>query len=714
MPKIRYSQVGANGLAGLHPDYLITNIVDLNAIEPKQLACTSCKSKDQAMWRCNDCAHFLCAACDNAHKHMRCFENHTVVLLEDLRDSDEKVVIHKPLFCMLHTSEMLKFYCFSCQTVACNQCMVVDHKGVEHRCELIADADKRVRIEMDELLASARAKVTVCNNTLTKMNNSLTELQSQHDMAHDSIEANFNNFKTILEKCRERALKDLEQLHSERELNIMDSMHVVEKATERIQNTCKFAGKMLQLANGPELLSLKQLITNQVHNSLQNTPKVERNYSLEFESKLDKFESLAYDTFGRFRTEMTPSPKESTPPPTLPGMPPMLSNKSNNGSHGTMTGSHTASSPISMPTSMQSSFDGDMLGNSFMMPSSGISPDQTQQSQQQLQHSQLSQHSNDMIKLREQQIAANNAMLASNQSSALVSPNVVMNGLGSGLVPNVPPPTNGTNMTGLSSIAEYNLHRLANLVDNHPHSQHHQHHHHTNDHHLNDDVVGSSVVGGNGAGPIGSVSSSSPGPQFTLADLISGDQRAFSQSLQALAKLNMNGNGPSVLNRGPSPGVPNNMDNNAILNDFVSLAGSTSPIGTIGDDMTNMSTMSLAGSMGIAGRTKATPMQIRCKFGSLGASKAQFNSPHGFCLGVEEEIIVADTNNHRIEVFEKNGTFKFHFGVPGKEEGQLWYPRKVAVMRTTGKFVVCDRGNERSRMQIFTKNGHFMKKIAIR
>jgi len=35
-------------------------------------------------------------------------------------------------------------------------------------------------------------------------------------------------------------------------------------------------------------------------------------------------------------------------------------------------------------------------------------------------------------------------------------------------------------------------------------------------------------------------------------------------------------------------------------------------------------------------------------------------------------------------------------------------------MRNTGKYVVCDRGNERSRMQLFTRNGHFVKKIAIR
>ena len=47
---------------------------------------------------------------------------------------------------------------------------------------------------------------------------------------------------------------------------------------------------------------------------------------------------------------------------------------------------------------------------------------------------------------------------------------------------------------------------------------------------------------------------------------------------------------------------------------------------------------------------KLTPMQIRCKFGQLGPSKGQFNSPHGFFLGTDEDIIVADTNNHRIQV----------------------------------------------------------------
>lgn len=113
-------------------------------------------------------------------------------------------------------------------------------------------------------------------------------------------------------------------------------------------------------------------------------------------------------------------------------------------------------------------------------------------------------------------------------------------------------------------------------------------------------------------------------------------------------------------------------------------------------------------------RRTGQSMQVRAKFGSLGPQKCQFNAPHGFCLGIDEEIIVADTNNHRIQIFDKMGEYKYQFGMPGKEEGQLWYPRKVAVIRQSGKFVICDRGNERSRMQIFTRNGHFIRKISIR
>ncbi|XP_018648894.1 putative brat protein [Schistosoma mansoni] len=44
----------------------------------------------------------------------------------------------------------------------------------------------------------------------------------------------------------------------------------------------------------------------------------------------------------------------------------------------------------------------------------------------------------------------------------------------------------------------------------------------------------------------------------------------------------------------------------------------------------------------------------------------------------------------------------------------MWYPRKVAIIRQSQRYVVCDRGNERSRMQLFSRSGHFVRRIPIR
>ena len=76
----------------------------------------------------------------------------------------------------------------------------------------------------------------------------------------------------------------------------------------------------------------------------------------------------------------------------------------------------------------------------------------------------------------------------------------------------------------------------------------------------------------------------------------------------------------------------------------------------------------------------------------------------------DNEIIVADTNNHRIQVFDKEGNFKFQFGEVGKRDGQLLYPNRVAVVAVSGDIVVTER-SPTHQVQIFTKYGHFVRKF---
>jgi tripartite motif-containing protein 2/3 len=309
------------------------------------------------------------------------------------------------------------------------------------------------------------------------------------------------------------------------------------------------------------------MISQQLTTLIGTIPKVDVNYSLEFISNVKKFEDLPPDFVGKFRTESTVSPKESTPPPTLPGMPPLLNNTKNtslNGTGSTITSSVTASSPISLPTSMQSSFDGDISGFSkgfSMMSTNMIQPESP-------------------------------------------TPPIIPSQL------NVPPVT---------SMVEYNLQRLASMVENSAPD-------------MNDSILPQSTMSNSG---------------FLLDDMLNGEQML--NNLQALAKIGDMTNGSSMNSLGM-------MDT---YGSSLSHASTTSPIlqtpsalTGINDDI-KLSCFSQFRSPDAAngtGRAKATPMQIRVKFGALGPARGQFNSPHGFCLGLDEEIIVADTNNHRIEV----------------------------------------------------------------
>merc|ERR1719312_707527 len=103
-------------------------------------------------------------------------------------------------------------------------------------------------------------------------------------------------------------------------------------------------------------------------------------------------------------------------------------------------------------------------------------------------------------------------------------------------------------------------------------------------------------------------------------------------------------------------------------------------------------------------------MIYHCKFGEFGILEGQFTEPSGVAVTEENEIIVADTNNHRIQVFDKEGNFKFQFGEVGKRDGQLLYPNRVAVVAKTGDIVVTER-SPTHQVQIFTKYGQFIRKF---
>ena len=92
------------------------------------------------------------------------------------------------------------------------------------------------------------------------------------------------------------------------------------------------------------------------------------------------------------------------------------------------------------------------------------------------------------------------------------------------------------------------------------------------------------------------------------------------------------------------------------------------------------------------------------KFGSFGNGIDQFNFTYGIAINSNGNIIVCD-NNHRIQIFDSEGKFVSMFGSKGKGNGQFNNPRGICVDKNDNIYI-CDYDNHR--IQMFNSEGKFI------
>lgn len=81
-------------------------------------------------------------------------------------------------------------------------------------------------------------------------------------------------------------------------------------------------------------------------------------------------------------------------------------------------------------------------------------------------------------------------------------------------------------------------------------------------------------------------------------------------------------------------------------------------------------------------------------WGEPGDKPGQFNRAEGLAVGPDDAVYVADSCNHRIQVFDREGKFLREHGRPGSNPGEYSYPYDVCV-DAGGLQFVCEFGNSR-------------------
>ncbi|CAH1104282.1 unnamed protein product [Psylliodes chrysocephalus] len=130
-----------------------------------------------------------------------------------------------------------------------------------------------------------------------------------------------------------------------------------------------------------------------------------------------------------------------------------------------------------------------------------------------------------------------------------------------------------------------------------------------------------------------------------------------------------------------------------------------------GSPTTPTAAMAVAGiAQAVAGTTPRGQYLQKCEqlfqIGSRGSEAGCFTWPRGVAVGPDNTIVVADSSNHRVQVFDANGRFLKEFGQYGNKEGEFDCLAGVAVNRI-GQYIIADRYNHR--IQVFDPSGRFLR-----
>lgn len=685
--------------------------------------CTACKSKQSdAVAKCFECANFLCSNCVTAHEFMHCFNGHNVCLIENLSLSnslngnsnsslsninefkfgnsisnifqtqsnrtnsslskiingvfdhntgsgiisanssqssnnqshcfnckDELLTKLSPTngncsnssssslsnrddvnllasqlipstsmtkssqyFCNQHKNELLNYFCRTCSTLACKDCIANEHSSALHEVEHSQEfLHKQPDCVIQGIVAELRGKI---GEVVTVIGNSdliVNQIKAQYQKAHSEVNETYQFFYSMLDERKQEIMKELESLHNAKMLTINSCVNRSKDAVDKALQACdNIERSSIKPNTVKDVLALRKTVEYQYQSVVQD---LQIPFELEFVSNYQSIQVGVRNTFGYVRA--------------------------------TNESSTTKQPPIARPTPSNNNSSNSSINNN------------------------------------------NNTNPSSSSSSSM---NVLTNAL-----------SNSNSMVG--SLAGMN----SNILDI--------------------AFANSSLSSAAAAAAQNAISHSGNNFDSNATVSSSGSSKRFNNTFQNFSSdLNMQLNPYEKWSNGSSDTIFTGLSEQYISSlgkTACSNLGSANVLSSVGgsngvvvgspssDSIMDLTSKLLSTTMyPPKSQIKRQKMIYHCKFGEFGVTEGQFTEPSGVAVNAQNDIIVADTNNHRIQIFDKEGRFKFQFGECGKRDGQLLYPNRVAVVKTSGDIIVTER-SPTHQIQIYNQYGQFVRKF---
>ncbi|XP_053390614.1 transcription intermediary factor 1-alpha-like [Mercenaria mercenaria] len=197
--------------------------------EIQEMYCENCEKELGTTVRadgfCVECMEYLCSTCLRYHK--KYVPDHT---LQDSANMPQDFCFEK---CQIHKDELTKFYCKSCDQIACPKCKTEHHKEctVDHIPTLIGSTD--IKKDVEQINLSIDQNLEQLATSRDNLNSKLAEVYSNRANASASIKKKIQEEQRLLdeqlEQADEKLNNDSEKLKQTDKLKLQAQLSNVNK-----------------------------------------------------------------------------------------------------------------------------------------------------------------------------------------------------------------------------------------------------------------------------------------------------------------------------------------------------------------------------------------------------------------------------------------------------------------------------------------------------
>ena len=672
------AKVPAGGVKELPNNFFINRLVDDLILKKKvdgeqEVKCDECDEDDPVVSFCPECNSFLCHACNDYHKRNKRYRGHAVVPLTELKSNKDAPIQAKlkiPL-CKEH-DEQLKYYCETCDELVCMYCTVKKHNGHHH------DSVKQMATKHRNELKKVTDPVEGMIKNLSEAHDNIEKMKKKIRRRGEEVDIKIDRYyDELLQKLMKQKDEVKQQAHdavSQKEKAMIMQLEEVASMQAKLMST-KELTDALEQSSDQEALSAKREVTDRVRQLTNAYKKV----------NIQPVESAAMDfvptkepflVFGHLFAYVNPHTSEVT---NLP----QYAHVGKKVEFTVMTKYRNGSPCISGGTqvSMQlKSFTGDVTAGEVRDNNDGSY--MASFVAEQVGEAKL------LVSINGEQIKGSPySIVVGRNYQSIDKPNKIINNNGS----MGPPWGVAFGRNGLWAVADYSNHCVYIFDDK-------------------DQLV--RKFGSNG----------SNNGQFSHPHGVAFDSHnhlyVVDQNYR-VQKFDTNGNYLLQFgSKGASDGQLNNACGVTVHNDKVYIADCSnkriSVFQTNGKFCISFGSDQLGGPQDVtvnANNHLLVADRNSCiytytldghyvgKFGARGSGRGQLHNPCSLTTDLNGFIIVADTSNHRVSIFDNNGSCIHCFGSSGSANGQFRYPYGIAVS-PNGSIYISDLDNKR--IQIFS------------